>query len=416
MKTISTLKLKPLLHAFYLILILAGLDASAQAQEADIAIERANPQRTGVHKISARPETGEIVWESQKLFVMKRGDVLFGGTMTIGNMRTGMFIFSTPDFFFPIYGVGYSDPVVSKGIIYFSVNIGYGHLYAMDTRTGKVKWRATREKGSYSPPVIVGDTLYVGADSGYFYAVDIKGEQPEQKWRYVRGDQSSALQLPLVSDGMVFYVSSQGVLFALDAQTGEARWSHASGKPYLSSLALSDGVVYFAGPDVLYALDSATGKPKWQARAEVGAPFVTVANGLVYFLDNRGHLRSVDSKTGVAQPKPRNDNRLGTRFAVEEQTIYFGGWSTGNVYAVDAVTGDIKWKFTRTAESDCSAPVVVGDNLLFTCDDGRLYSLDKLTGKKKWVTGNKKPEVSTPAIADGMAYFLSDDGKVYAVK
>jgi outer membrane protein assembly factor BamB len=415
MRTISTLKLKPLIQAFYLLLILTTSVASAHAQ-AEVAIERANPQRTGVYKTSAKPEAGEIAWESQKLFIMKRGDVLFGGTVTVGNMKTGMFMFSTPDFFFPIYGVGYSDPVVSGGIIYFSVNIGYGHLYAMDTRTGKVKWRATREKGSYSPPVIVGDTLYVGADSGYFYAVDIKGEQPQQKWRHVRGDQSSALQSPLVGDGTVFYVSGEGLLFALNSETGEPRWSYASGKPYLSSPALSDGTVYFAGPDVIYALESASGKLKSQVKAEVGAPFVTIANGLVYFLDNRGHLRSVDSRTGAAQPKPRNDNRLGTRFAIEEQTVYFGGWSTGNVYAVDAVTGDIKWKFTRTAESDCSAPVVVGDNLLFTCDDGRLYSLDKLTGKKKWVATNKKPEVSTPAIADGMAYFLSDDGKVYAVK
>jgi outer membrane protein assembly factor BamB len=392
---------------------LSGQTSQIQnAAESSMAIEQANPQRTSVYRTGPAIQKGEITWASSKLFVMKRGSYeSFSGT-TIGSGPNAIHIMGG-DFFWPYYDVGYSAPVIAGGIIYFSVNIGDGHLFAMDARTGERKWHSKREEGHYSPPTIAGDTLYIGADSGYFYALDVK--TLKQKWRHTRTDKSMVVNSPAINDGIVYYTANNGTLYALDAETGQPAWIFETKGNFLSAPTIGDGSIYVAGAGYLFALDSKSGLEKWRLPAKDGMwAALVVANGLIYFRNYEGHIRTVDEKTGQLQPKPDNDPKAGTRLAIDGQTIYFGGWSSGSSYAIDARTGKTKWKFSP--EVECHAPVVGGDNVYFTCDDGRLYALDAATGKKRWSTSPKKSPLSTPAVANDGIYFISDDGKVYAVR
>lgn len=83
---------------------------------------------------------------------------------------------------------------------------------------------------------------------------------------------------------------------------------------------------------------------------------------------------------------------------------------------MNAATGESLWKFSGTSDRSCNAPVISGDNLYVTCDDGKLYALDKRTGKKRWSAGHGRADLSAPAIADGLVFFISADGKVYGVR
>jgi outer membrane protein assembly factor BamB len=379
--------------------------------EPSVAIQQANPQRTGVYPTGPNIQKGEFALESAKLFVIKRGSYESYSGMTIGSGPNAMYIMGG-DFFWPYYGIGYSDPVVSGGIIYFSVNIGDGHLFALDARTGERKWHSKREKGSYSPPTVVGDTLYVGADDGYFYAVDLK--TVKEKWRHTRTDKSTVVTSPTVADGFIYY-TAKGTLYVLDAESGQPRWNFETSANYMSTPIVSDGGVYFEVGANIFCLDSKTGQEKWRLPVKDGlwTPLV-VANGLVYFRNTEGRIRTVDAKTGQLQPKPGNDPRAGTRLTIDGQTIYFGGWSSGSSYAIDATTRETKWKFSP--EVECHAPVVGGDNIYLTCQDGRLYMLDAATGKRRWATSPKKTRLSSPVITNDAIYFISDDGKVYGVR
>ncbi|HPL05588.1 MAG TPA: PQQ-binding-like beta-propeller repeat protein, partial [Bacteroidales bacterium] len=48
--------------------------------------------------------------------------------------------------------------------------------------------------------------------------------------------------------------------------------------------------------------------------------------------------------------------------------------------------------------------------------DGNLYAVDIKTGQEKWKFKTKYWVLSSPAIADGVVYFGSFDGNLYAVK
>ncbi|MCH8989639.1 MAG: PQQ-binding-like beta-propeller repeat protein, partial [Chloroflexi bacterium] len=48
--------------------------------------------------------------------------------------------------------------------------------------------------------------------------------------------------------------------------------------------------------------------------------------------------------------------------------------------------------------------------------DGRVYGLDAKTGLERWRFQTKNDVFSSPVIGDGVVYFGSDDGHVYALE
>ena len=80
-------------------------------------------------------------------------------------------------------------------------------------------------------------------------------------------------------------------LYALDAQTGELRWSLETGGDAVSEALVADGVVYVShsshlasrGPRHVYALDAATGEELWVFETEsTFLPAPELGNGTIY--------------------------------------------------------------------------------------------------------------------------------------
>jgi len=113
--------------------------------------------------------------------------------------------------------------------------------------------------------------------------------------------------------------------------------------------------------------------------------------------------------------------------------VYFGS-DDGNLYALDAQTGRLKWKFL-TQGMGRSRPAVAGDLIYFTSDDGYMYALAARTGVQTWQTdisnfmpadkrkigGSSDPtgfdyKQSSPVVSDGKVYIGSLDGNIYALE
>jgi len=101
--------------------------------------------------------------------------------------------------------------------------------------------------------------------------------------------------------------------------------------------------------------------------------------------------------------------------------VYFGS-GDGNVYALDANSGSLKWKF-QTGDVVHSSPAIADGVLYIGSWDTYLYALDAVTGKEKWrfKTGDD-PDLhnhigiqSSPAVADGMVFFGSRDSFAYGL-
>ena len=101
--------------------------------------------------------------------------------------------------------------------------------------------------------------------------------------------------------------------------------------------------------------------------------------------------------------------------------MYFGS-SDGNVYALEAATGAVKWKF-KTGDVVLSSPALADGTLFIGSWDTYLYALDATSGAEKWrfETGegheiyNQVGIQGSPAVADGIVIFWLPDSNFYAL-
>jgi outer membrane protein assembly factor BamB len=118
--------------------------------------------------------------------------------------------------------------------------------------------------------------------------------------------------------------------------------------------------------------------------------------------------------------------------AVSDGTVYFGS-DDGNLFAVDAQNGSLRWKFLSQGIVR-SRPALLGGLVYFASDDGYLYAVKAQAGTQAWRTdiGDYLPRdgrkigtstdpagfdslQSSPVVGNGQIYIGSLDGKIYAL-
>jgi outer membrane protein assembly factor BamB len=296
-----------------------------------------------------------------------------------------------------------SSPALAGGLVY--VGSDDQNLYAIDAATGAQKWKFATGGPVRSSPAVEAGTVYFGSYDGSFYAVD--AASGNLKWKFdtagekqfeakgLHGSLPRAqtmpdpwdffLSSPVVNGGLVYFGSGDSNLYALDCKTGLLKWKFATQGVVHSSPAIVGGVVYFGSWDsYLYALDAATGQMKWEF------------------------------KTGEDWT---NFNHVGIQSspAVVDGVVYFG-CRDAHLYAVDAGTGKEKWNFDAHGTWINTSPAVY---------DGAAYvglsipsyfgGVDIKTGQVRFHLDARFLVFSSPALAGGIAYFGSFNGKLYAV-
>ena len=98
--------------------------------------------------------------------------------------------------------------------------------------------------------------------------------------------------------------------------------------------------------------------------------------------------------------------------AVAQGMVYIGSMD-GFLYALDAATGTLNWKF-KTQEQALSPPAIEAGTLFLSSTDGSLYALRARTGQSwlRYRTQNRLHD--SPVVANGLVYFPSG-GRIFAV-
>jgi outer membrane protein assembly factor BamB len=267
------------------------------------------------------------------------------------------------------------------------------------------------------------------------------------KWQFHTNGQ--VLSSPAVADGTVYVGSSDHHLYALDAATGALRWKFKTDGRITSSPAVSAGAVYFASFDsTFYAVDAATGQLKWKFKtagerrfaaahlhgAEPAAetmpdPFdfylssPVVSGRAVYFGSGDTNLYALEAATGNLKWKYKTGDVVHASPAISDGTLFVGSWDS-YFYALDAASGKEKWRFKTGEDPDIhnqvgirSSAAVADGVLYFGSRDSKFYAVDAATGKQLWFFPNKGSWViGSPAVLDGKVYFAtSDSGLIHAV-
>ena len=225
------------------------------------------------------------------------------------------------------------------------------------------------------------------------------------KWKFHTNGR--VISSPAVADNIVYVGSTDCNLYAIDLATGAQKWKFETKGWVVSSPAIDAGTVYFASYDSnFYAVDAASGQLKWKFQT----------GGERHYIGKHIHYLQPAAE---AMPDPW-DFYLSSP-SVWNGTVYFGS-GDGNVYALDAAAGTLRWKF-QTGDVVHSSPAIADGVLYIGSWDRYLYALDAASGAQKWrfETGDD-PDAhnhigiqSSPAVVNGVAYFGSRDAYAYAV-
>ena len=347
-----------------------------------------------------------------------------------------------------IPGLGLSSPIVWGDDIFLSTAISgdktanlkigaYGainpvqddtehewRVYAVDKKTGKVKWQHTAHKGvpkikrhtknSHANSTLATDGERVVAFFGSegLFAYDMKGNP---LWKKEFG----------VLDSGYFMVPT-------------AQWEFGS------SPVLHDGKIVILADvqkgSFLALLDAKTGEQIWRIdRADVptwGTPAIHTVNGQTQIIVNGfKHAGAYDFKTGKEIWKlTRNGDIPVPTPVVEEGLIYLtnahGGPSP--VYAIkETATGDITpaadvdktehivWSVGRGGGYMCT-PLVYRGLVYIATYGGVVSAFDAKTGERKYqerlLTDTSSAFTSSPVANDGKVYIAGEDGQVIVIK
>ena len=100
----------------------------------------------------------------------------------------------------------------------------------------------------------------------------------------------------------------------------------------------------------------------------------------------------------------------------QDSSMFRGDLAHSGVYAAAGVLKlhGVKWKF-QTGGEVISSPALAGGVVYVGSNDGRLYAIDEASGVLKWKFATAARITSSPAVVDGVVYFGSYDGNFYAV-
>jgi eukaryotic-like serine/threonine-protein kinase len=263
---------------------------------------------------------------------------------------------------------------------------------------GGVQWAFDTGGPIVGSPAVADGVVYIGSFSGYLYAIDQKSGK--EKWKFK--SRMPIASTPAVADGTLYFVSSTGSLVALDIATGQPRWVFAT--EYERKFEAKNLHGYLSAAQTIPdAWDLFTSSP-------------AVADGKVYFGSGDGGVYAVDARAGILQWKFSTRDVVHASPTVVGHTVYIGSWD-GNFYAIDADSGEQRWLF-RGGEDPAihnqvgfqSSAAVVDDTVYVGCRDAHVYALDVRSGRRKWDYPTSKSWVNgTPAVRDGLVYVGTSD-------
>jgi outer membrane protein assembly factor BamB len=425
--------------------LMAMLIAAASVQA---AMFRAGSGHTGVYPGEGPREFHRVKWSFPTGSRIVSSPVLEAGVVYFGSDDGNVYAVDAKDgrqlWKYTTKGAVAATPAVARDTVFVA---SYdGKFYALNAKTGAPRWKfatagerrfearglhnmTPKDQTFFDPfdiylssAVVVGDTVYFGSGDGNVYALDVAEGTP--RWKFATGNVVHSS--PAYADGVLYFGSWDSRFYAVDARTGQERWRFQGGEDPLShnqvgfqsSAAVVNGVVYVGCRDSnLYALDAATGQEKWRFN-NAGSWVITspaVAEGKVVFGTSDSSLfHIVDAQSGKTIAKQQAKAYLFASPAVAANVVYQGVLN-GTLEARDLASGELLWSWRTDASKENRGWALTADGrfnapFLFTANtgEGTVIGLARQSSVGSIF--------STPLVANGVVYFGSTDGNLYALE
>lgn len=350
-------------------------------------------------------------------------------------------------------------PTVDRGTLFLASNDQ--NVYALDLRTGALKWKTPLPDMVMTAPVIDRGVVIVGTGNSTSSVWDppahivvgngnneiagLRERDGKVLWTYRLA--GTGMPSGAVLDGLYIHHDGAGNVIALDPQTGKLRWkTYVRSAAAMSAIAPArDGLVLTAGvaPPEILALHRRSGKIAWRlalppaSSGTTDTPIATDGDAYaasMYLQPDDPHRTYTYTDVAVTQHVIALNaltGKLRWNVPIERAVLHTKNWAsipvlargrlfigselTPYVHGVDASNGTLLWR-TRVDGLVQSAGVYK-DGILYVGDaSGMLWALDAANGA---VIGSKRFgdgfRVGSPIVVGNTLIIGSTGGHVYAV-
>jgi outer membrane protein assembly factor BamB len=229
--------------------------------------------------------------------------VHFGADGTAALTTSGEILWTTHLRYESQHGNG-GSPTLYRDLLIVNCdgNGGEAYVIALDTATGKTRWKTPRRRPAdqaYSTPLVIttGDRDQL-VSVGAYRAAAYEPLTGQEIWRVSYGDGFSNVPRPVFGQGLVFIATGfqTPTLIAVrpdgkgDVTRTHLAWTISRGAPYTPSpLLVGNDLYYVSDTGVLSLADATSGQVIWQQR--LGGNYSAspvLADGRIYFQSEEG--------------------------------------------------------------------------------------------------------------------------------
>jgi PQQ-like domain len=247
-------------------------------------------------------------------------------------------------------------PVVSEGIIYG----GYSSIYALNYATGKQIWAYKLDNAvAINHITVIDKVIYVPTNKGKLVALDATTGQ--KKWSFDAPD--LIFSNPCVFNKQVYFGCMDSKVYAVSTETGLKTWEYTTPDFITASPNIFKNTVCVGNwSGDIVGLNPATGTLKWKNKI-FGAIYASgAATDFEVMIGGRGEICQI-SESGYLNSQLLKDNGSETPLVVGETIISVVG---KRILGIEkAIFGKIKWE--NNSYSSIGQPVATDDLLYIPC-------------------------------------------------
>jgi|GEM_PF-858266 len=331
--------------------------------------------------------------------------------------------------------IDFAAPIVVDSLVVIATHdrndLATNYICAFEAQTGNLKW-CYETRAAINHSLVAIHQQIIGQDvSGNVYALDL--EQGELLWQQNLNPTETDFWLyatPLIVNDRL-YAGNANILAVLNAENGTILWKKKLGSPWISSYAspsqffdnLFIGSIW--NQQNLFALDAVSGKRLWEFAFSGTHGAIMIYEQTGYIGTISGELLALDLVNGFEKWRTPIGQGWMSATPTPCDSLIIVGSGDGKMVAVHQANGEKIWNF-QCAQSIVpispyqtepvaltGSPVVAGNIVYFGATDGFLYALNADTGQLLWKYNLGVPIVSTPAISGNALFIAAYDGNVY---
>jgi outer membrane protein assembly factor BamB len=261
------------------------------------------------------------------------------------------------------------------------VTISRNQVVALDSVTGRERWRADVNQVTHYEPELDRRTVLVSADDRF---VALERASGERRWEAAVGEHAAGGVLTRVgSEPIALVTNERGFVASLDGRSGQALWSaQLPGDIWAAptaDAAAAVGAVLWAGAEDetvnrLRVFDLATGAVRWESLVETGASAPVIHGGLVVLGEGDGNFAA-------------------------------------RVVARDLASGGERWSVPAPASFESGVtPGAAGRDVVVSDHFGTITLVDTYAGKTRWQTAIREPILDTRVLLAAHAVVIRTYG------